>query len=238
MKVKKVYLKKILEETKENNRLLEQILAKLNGMQNNTPNNVQENIEISKQDVIEYNPSDAKDEAGWKDALADLATGFTADEFKHKKVDILIDTSGSADLDLIKKFLAGCLETMKGCEIRVGCFDTKFYGYQSLYTMNGINLLNYEGFGGTDFNAALKAFDSNVLNQIIFTDGWAHIPETVHKPYWIISNTDKFEAKTGAVLHIPAEVIKNDLRPIVMDGYINENGVPVTKVEQVTFQKK
>ncbi len=64
MKVKKVYLKKILEETKENNRLLEQILAKLNGMQNNTPNNVQDNIAISKQDVIEYNPSDAKDEAG------------------------------------------------------------------------------------------------------------------------------------------------------------------------------
>ena len=54
MKVKKVYLKKILEETKENNRLLEQILAKLNGMQNNTPNNVQENIELYSTCINSY----------------------------------------------------------------------------------------------------------------------------------------------------------------------------------------
>lgn len=121
--------------------------------------------------------------------------------------EILLDTSASVDAELLRYFVRGVKGLLKqDAVIRVGCFDTRFYGFQDVTTEDDIDRLELRGTGGTDFNVAVKAFTGDAENQIIFTDGYAEMPEESCSAVWVVYGNTTIHPKGGRVIYVrPSE---------------------------------
>lgn len=124
------------------------------------------------------------------------------------QAEILIDTSMSVDEALLKAFIRYCKALLKDAIIKVGCFDTRFYGFTEVRTENDIDKIHFQGFGGTDFTVAVNAFTGDAENKIIFTDGYAEIPEQRCDVIWVVYGSHELKPKGGRVLYI-TDIIKN-----------------------------
>lgn len=123
------------------------------------------------------------------------------------KAEILLDTSASVDADLLRYFVRGVKALMReDAVVRVGCFDTRFYGFRDIHTEEDIDSLKLHGAGGTDFNVAVEAFTGDAENQIIFTDGYAEMPEQSCNAVWVVYGSMPIHPKGGRVLYVkPSE---------------------------------
>ena len=54
------------------------------------------------------------------------------------ETEIVLDTSGSIDDKLLRNFLRECKNILNFYKIKVGCFDTKFYGFTEIKNMKDI----------------------------------------------------------------------------------------------------
>ncbi len=124
------------------------------------------------------------------------------EETPMAEVEIVLDTSGSIDEELLKTFLRECKNIMLNAKVKVGCFDTKFYGFNIIRNEMDINNLNYQGGGGTDFDVAAGAFTRRVANKIIFTDGWAEMPKNPPKIIWVVIGDHTIKPDNGKVIYI------------------------------------
>ena len=124
------------------------------------------------------------------------------EEILESNTEILLDTSGSIDDDILKSFLRECKHIFNTSKIKVGCFDTKFYGFQDIKNVNDIDKLNFVGGGGTDFTVAVEAFSSRVDNKIIFTDGRSFMPNQYCNCIWVVFGDKKIEPIGGKVIYI------------------------------------
>lgn len=120
-------------------------------------------------------------------------------------VEIVLDTSGSIDENLLKNFLRECKNILQTSIIKVGCFDTKFYGFTRVRKLSDIDNLQYPGGGGTDFDVAVNAFSKRVDNKIIFTDGWARMPSKKVNAIWIVFGNREINPEGGKVIYINEE---------------------------------
>ena len=123
---------------------------------------------------------------------------------ESSECEIVIDSSGSVSENLIRNFLTECLNIAKNNKIKVGFFDTEFYGFHEIRDEEDINELKIEGGGGTDFNCAVEAFTDSCENKIIFTDGGARMPDKEVDATWIVFDYYKHEInpKGGDVIYI------------------------------------
>lgn len=112
------------------------------------------------------------------------------EEYPIPETEIVLDTSGSIDSELLKAFLRECKNILQNSKVKVGCFDTVFYGFTEVRTIEDIDNLEFQGWGGTDFNAAINAFSRRVDNKIIFTDGRAPMPSTPCDAIWIVFDNE------------------------------------------------
>lgn len=124
------------------------------------------------------------------------------EEQPHIKTQIVLDTSGSINDTLLKNFLKSCKNILRFSEIEVGCFDTRFYGFNKIKKESDIDNIKLEGSGGTDFNAAVLAFSQSADNKIIFTDGYADMPDISSNIIWIVFGDQKINPKGGKVIYI------------------------------------
>lgn len=124
------------------------------------------------------------------------------------ETEILLDTSGSINETLLKNFLRECKNILQASRVKVGCFDTKFYGFTEIRALGDIDNLDYVGRGGTDFNTAVNAFTKRVENKIIFTDGDAPMPDTFINAIWVVFGGRKIKPIGGKVIHITDEQLK------------------------------
>lgn len=120
------------------------------------------------------------------DIFDDNVLGSTLEPVPSSQTEILLDTSGSINQELLKNFLRECKNVLKVSSVKVGCFDTRFYGFTEIRTSKDIENLQYVGGGGTDFEVAVNAFTRRVENKIIFTDGEARMPVTPINAIWIV----------------------------------------------------
>lgn len=102
-----------------------------------------------------------------------------------------------------------CKNILQTSKVKVGCFDTKFYGFQEIRTEHDIDQLPFMGGGGTDFDVAVDAFSRRVENKIIFTDGCATMPEKAIDAIWIVFGNEKIRPKGGRVIYITEEQLRN-----------------------------
>ena len=122
--------------------------------------------------------------------------------------EILLDTSGSISVTLLKNFLRECKNILMASKVKAGCFDTKFYGFYPIRNLNDIDNMPFKGGGGTDFDVAVNAFSKRVENKIIFTDGYASLPEKYLNAIWVVFGETDFHPKGGKVIYINEEELK------------------------------
>lgn len=132
--------------------------------------------------------------------------GMIRPEFRPYPVahaEILLDTSASVDADLLRAFVRGVKGLMQqDAVIRVGCFDTRFYGFQEIQSEQDIQNLEFNGSGGTDFSVAVNAFTGDAENRIIFTDGFAEMPEQRCDAVWVVYGNTTIHPPGGRVLYV------------------------------------
>ena len=124
------------------------------------------------------------------------------------ETEIVLDTSGSINEALLKNFLRECKNILQHTKIKVGCFDTEFYGFHEIRTEEDIENMQFEGGGYTNFDVAVGAFSRRVENKIIFTDGEAAMPNMPLDAIWIVFGGKKINPKDGKVIHIDNEQLK------------------------------
>jgi len=125
------------------------------------------------------------------------------------EIEIILDTSGSINETLLKNFLRECKNILKNATIRVGCFDTRFYGFKKIIRQVDIDTMVFLGGGGTDFDVAVNAFSKNIANKVIFTDGDAKMPEKAKNITWIVFGGRQISPKGGRVIYITKQQEKS-----------------------------
>ena len=120
----------------------------------------------------------------------------------------------TVDTELLRAFVKGVKALMQeDAVIRVGCFDTRFYGFREIHSEADIDALELRGAGGTNFTVAVNAFTGDAENQIIFTDGYAEMPEQRCDALWVVYGTTPIHPKGGRVIYAkpPAEKEKHEI---------------------------
>lgn len=149
-----------------------------------------------------------KYDVDWSYENATLEDGVVTANLEEQpmpETEIVLDTSGSINEVLLKNFLRECKNILQHTKLKVGCFDTEFYGFHEIRTEEDIENMRFEGGGGTDFDVAVDAFSRRVENKIIFTDGEASMPDMPLDAIWIVFGGERINPKGGKVIHITPE---------------------------------
>lgn len=207
---------------KENNKMKVQNLKKLRDSlirqscagDNTQSNNIQiSNIGVSKplinwrtvlKKVVNYN-------VDWSYQNATIEYGVLTPHLEKKprsETEIVLDTSGSIDENLLRNFLRECKNILSTSVIKVGCFDTRFYGFHEIRSESDIDKFPIIGGGGTNFDAATSAFSKHSENKIIFTDGNAAMPKKAVEAIWIVFGDKKINPRLGKVIYISDEDVR------------------------------
>ena len=147
-------------------------------------------------------------DADWSYKNAYVEDGVVSANLEEQPIpetEILLDTSESINELLLKNFLRECKNILQHSKVKVGCFDTEFYGFHEIRTEEDIENMKFEGGGGTDFDVAVRAFTRRVKNKIIFTDGDASMPEIPMDVIWIVFGGIEINPKGGKVIQINKE---------------------------------
>ena len=152
---------------------------------------------------------------------ARMRNGFfthRVEQIPFAETEIVLDTSGSVSEVLLRNFLRECKSIFGASKIKVGCFDTEFHGFTEIRKPEDIDNMKFPIGGGTDFNAAVGAFSRRATNKIIFTDGYAPMPEEeARNVIWVVFGVDKINPKGGKVIYISEEQLRRLYHAIVQD---------------------
>ena len=131
------------------------------------------------------------------------------------ETEIMIDVSGSVQLDLVKAFLRQIKPLLKQSKLRVGCFNEKFWGLVDIKNVRDIdNFTIPKGARGNsawteDWDLAVRSFTKKrEINKIVFTDGYP-CPGTMPKEdlkrenvIWLVYGNKNFNPCCGKVINI------------------------------------
>ena len=155
-------------------------------------------------EAIKYDVDWSYQNAGIEDGVV---TAYL-EEMPKSETEIVLDTSGSIDEILLRNFLRECKNIFQTSNVKVGCFDTQFYGFTEIKNVSDIDNLPFYGGGGTNFDVAVNAFTRRVENKIIFTDGYAKMPSIPIDAIWIVFDGRKINPVGGKVIYIDDEQLE------------------------------
>lgn len=118
------------------------------------------------------------------------------------ETEIVVDVSCSIGDELLKAFLYECKHIMQISKVKIGFFDTEFYGFKELRRQQDIDKIEIPGGGGTDFDVAVNAFSRRVINRIIFTDGYANMPKNKLKVIWVVFGNNMIDPQGSKVIYV------------------------------------
>lgn len=205
-KQNKIARKKQLEE-------LRKALASRSHGHGNTTNSERRNITDigTSEPLIDWRrllKEAVKYDVDWSYQNAGIEDGVVTaylEEMPRPETEIVLDTSGSINETLLRNFLRECKNILQTSKVKVGCFDTQFYGFTEIKDVSDIDNLEFYGGGGTNFDAAVNAFTRRVENKIIFTDGDADMPSTPIDAIWIVFGRIEINPPGGKVIYIDTE---------------------------------
>lgn len=146
-----------------------------------------------------------------------IRDGMLRERFKPYQVphaEILLDTSASIDSELLRSFVGSVRGLLReDAVVKVGCFDTKFYGFQEVRTEEDIENLEIVGAGGTNFETAINAFTGDAETRIIFTDGYAEMPMQRCDAIWLVYSDIPIDPPGGQVIYVkdPKEIEEHEI---------------------------
>ena len=125
--------------------------------------------------------------------------------------EVLLDTSGSVSEELVREFLIQLKPLLSESRLKVGCFDTKFYGFVEIKSKKDIDNFVVKGGGGTDFNEAARHFSKDKrVNKIVFTDGYDEftLTDSAYKNIiWLVFENRNFVPSLGRVINVDVNQI-------------------------------
>lgn len=206
---KKVFEQNKVERKKQMDALMDTLTKESIGSSsaNDSPQRRVENIGIAKP-LIDWRKllrEAISVEVDWSYANAIIEDGVVTphlEDIPRPKTEILLDTSGSIDEQLLRNFLRECKNILANSKVKVGCFDDKFYGFHDIRTESDIDNMPFHGGGGTNFNVAVRAFSRRVENKIIFTDGLSQMPDMQMDAIWIVFGGRVINPPGGRVIQI------------------------------------
>lgn len=134
---------------------------------------------------------------------------------EEAETEVMIDVSGSVDLELVKAFLRELKPIIKQSKLKVGCFNEKFWGLVDIKNVKDIdNFTIPRGARGhsawtEDWDLAVRSFTKKrEINKIVFTDGYP-CPGTMPKDdlkreniIWLVYGNKDFKPCCGRVINI------------------------------------
>ena len=131
------------------------------------------------------------------------------------ETEIMIDVSGSVNLNLVKAFLRQIKPILKQSKLKVGCFNEKFWGLVDIKSVRDIDnfTIPREARGHSawteDWDLAVRSFTKKrEINKIVFTDGYP-CPGTMPKEdlkrenvIWLVYGNKDFNPCCGKVINI------------------------------------
>lgn len=153
------------------------------------------------------------------------------DDLDEAETEVMIDVSGSVDLELVKGFLRILKPILKHSKLKVGCFNEKFWGMVDIKSNNDIDsFVIPSGARGhsawtEDWDLAVRSFTKrNEINKLVFTDGYP-CPGTMPKDdlrgeniIWLVYGNKNFSPCCGKVINITKEQLQkihtNQTQPI------------------------
>ena len=137
------------------------------------------------------------------------------------ETEIMIDVSGSVDLDLVKAFLRQIKPILKQSKLKVGCFNEKFWGLVDIKSARDIDnfTIPREARGHSawteDWDLAVRSFTrKREINKIVFTDGYP-CPGTMPKEdlkrenvIWLVYGNKDFKPCCGKVINITGKQLE------------------------------
>ena len=126
-------------------------------------------------------------------------------EIPSCETEILLDTSGSIDHELLKCFLRECKNILQNSKIKVACFDDKVYEFVNIRTEYDLENMKFKGGGGTNFVAASNGFSNRVDNKIIFTDGCGYVSNPPLDIIWVVFETARNLPKQAKIIKVNRE---------------------------------
>lgn len=131
----------------------------------------------------------------------------------HPLTEVMLDTSGSVSDDLLRNFLRQLKPLLKESKLMVGCFDTRFYGFEEIKSNKDIDNFTIMGRGGTDFERAIQYFSKDrAVNKIVFTDGYdsQYTYDPKYKNIlWLVYSNANFQPRCGKVIMVNRMEIQN-----------------------------
>lgn len=150
------------------------------------------------------------------------------------ETEIMIDVSGSVDLDLVKAFLRQIKPVLKQSKLKVGCFNEEFWELVDIKSVKDIdNFKIPRGARGRsawteDWDLAVRSFTKKrEINKIVFTDGYP-CPGTMPKDdlkreniIWLVYGNKDFNPCCGEVINITKKQLEQ-LHLVSRDTSIEE----------------
>lgn len=161
-----------------------------------------------------------KDDYIWSQrrSIAENNYAYRLEEYEEEdeaETEVLIDVSGSVDLDLVKSFLRIVKPIIDQSKLKVGCFNAKFWGFVEIESVKDIDhFVIPSGARGSsswteDWDLAVRSFSKKKeVNKIIFTDGYpgpGNMPKEDLKNenvIWVVYGNKDFHPCCGKVIFI------------------------------------
>ena len=147
----------------------------------------------------------------------------------YSESEIIIDSSGSMDMQKIKAILRECKNILSSSSIRVGFCDVQFYGWNEIRNESDIDSLRIIGRGGTDFDNMANSFSIDADNKIVITDGECTFPKDRPDILWVIINYHKPYFYSDDKENNPSKI--NSI-------FINERDIPTPSITKKLVLKK
>lgn len=135
--------------------------------------------------------------------------------------EVMIDVSGSVKLELVKAFLRELKTLLKQSNLKVGCFNAKFWGMVDIKKEEDIDNFSIpiaaRGIAAwtEDWDLAVRSFSKDrTINKIVFTDG---LPQPGNMPkddlkkedvIWLVYGNKDFNPCCGRVINVDEQQIK------------------------------
>ena len=161
-----------------------------------------------------------RDETIWSQrrSIAENNYAYRLEEYDvddEAETEIMIDVSGSVNLELVKAFLRQIKPLLEQSKLKVGCFNEKFWGMVDINSKKDIDnfTIPKEARGQSawteDWDLAVRSFSKKrEVNKIVFTDGYP-CPGTMPKQdlkhedvVWLVYGNKKFNPCCGKVINI------------------------------------
>lgn len=150
------------------------------------------------------------------------------------ETEVMIDISGSVDLELVKSFLRQLKPLLEQSKLRVGCFNERFWGLVDIKNVRDIDNFNIpRGARGDsawteDWDLAVRSFTKKrEINKIVFTDGYP-CPGTMPKEdlkreniIWLVYGNKDFKPCCGKVINITEKQLEQ-LHQIDKSSYMDD----------------